>query len=96
MSSGRGWRDRVMVTDQVNEVTEVLLNLLRRQTPHQVQGTVQLLVTLKQTHTDYKRLDTSTKSCHIQWSKIKVCSGDKLGGAGWYWYILGVKHGSYK
>ncbi len=35
------------VTHQVNEVTEVLLDLLRRQTPHQVQGTVQLLVILK-------------------------------------------------
>lgn len=37
-------------TYQVNEVTEVLLDLLRRQTPHQVQSTVQLLVILKNTH----------------------------------------------
>lgn len=38
-------------THQVNEVTEILLYLLRRQTPHQIQGTIQLLVTLqKQEH----------------------------------------------
>lgn len=36
-------------THQVNEVTEVLLDLLRRQTPHQVQSTVELLVSLQQT-----------------------------------------------
>ncbi|KAF3856348.1 hypothetical protein F7725_017071 [Dissostichus mawsoni] len=33
--------------DWVDEVAEVLLDLLRRQTPHQVQGTVELLVVLK-------------------------------------------------
>lgn len=45
------WQDAETKTEthQVNEVTEVLLDLLRRQTPHQVQGTVQLLVTLKHT-----------------------------------------------
>lgn len=38
-------------THQVNEVTEILLYLLWRQTPHQIQGTIQLLVTLqKQKH----------------------------------------------
>lgn len=38
-------------THQVNEVAEILLYLLWRQTPHQIQGTIQLLVTLqKQEH----------------------------------------------
>lgn len=42
---------RASGTHQVNEVTEILLYLLRRQTPHQIQGTIQLLVTLrKQEH----------------------------------------------
>lgn len=36
-------------THQVDEVAEVLLDLLGRQTPHQVEGTVQLLLSLKQT-----------------------------------------------
>lgn len=35
-------------THQVNEVTEILLDLLRRQAPHQIQGTIQLLVTLQE------------------------------------------------
>lgn len=33
-------------TYQVDQVTEVFLDLLWRQAPHQVQGTVQLLITL--------------------------------------------------
>ena len=33
-------------TYQINQVTEVFLDLLWRQAPHQVQGTVQLLITL--------------------------------------------------
>lgn len=43
-----------MATHQVDEVAEVLLDLLGRQTPHQVEGTVQLLLSLKQrrSHTD--------------------------------------------
>lgn len=44
------WKSVKMITHQVNEVTEVLLDLLRRQTPHQVQSTVQLLVVLKHTN----------------------------------------------
>lgn len=39
-------------THQVDEVTEVLLDLLGRQTPHQVQSTIQLLVILKHTHNE--------------------------------------------
>ena len=35
------------VGHQVDEVREVGLDLLRREAPHQVQGTVQLLVRLK-------------------------------------------------
>lgn len=34
-------------THQVNKITEVLLNLLGRQTPHQIQGTIQLLIILR-------------------------------------------------
>lgn len=34
-------------TYQVNEIAEVLLNLLWRQTPHQIQGTIQLLIILR-------------------------------------------------
>ena len=40
---------RLPATHQVDEVTEVLLDLLGRQTPHQVQSTIQLLVILKYT-----------------------------------------------
>jgi len=47
----RGQRSEGTHTDQVDEVAEVLLDLLRRQTPHQVQRTVQLLLVLEHTHT---------------------------------------------
>lgn len=45
-SSVRRRDQRVSLVYQVNEVAEVLLYLLRGQTPHQVQGTVQLLIIL--------------------------------------------------
>lgn len=49
MLRGCVWWGQQESTYQVNEVTEVLLDLLRRQTPHQVQSTVELLFSLRQT-----------------------------------------------
>lgn len=49
MLRGCVWWGKHDSTYQVNEVTEVLLDLLRRQTPHQVQSTVELLFSLRQT-----------------------------------------------
>lgn len=36
-----------VLTHQIDQVAEVFLNLLGRQTPHQIQGTIKLLVTLQ-------------------------------------------------
>lgn len=49
MLHGGVWWGKQDSTYQVNEVTQVLLDLLRRQTPHQVQSTVELLFSLWQT-----------------------------------------------
>lgn len=53
-----------MGTHQVDQITEVFLNLLWRQAPHQVQGAVQLLIALwKNKEKQNLSIYANTKNC---------------------------------
>lgn len=59
-------------THQVDEVTQVFLNLLWRQAPHQVQGAVQLLIALWKNREKHLSIYTNTKSSCERLSSLQM------------------------